>query len=107
MVEIFDEAAKNLNFTWSTEISNNWGDIPKSGIIDPNGVFGKVAFREHPFTLSIWLYRIGRLEVVDFAMLMKTRRAMYLIPSPPVVDSGFFTRPFRVGVSLKRGFSIR
>ena len=98
MVEVFDEAAKILNFTWSTEISNIWGDIPKSGPIDPNGVFGKVVFKDYPFSLSTWLYRIGRLEVVDFAILMKTRRAMYLVPSPPIVDSGFFFRPFKVGV---------
>ena len=96
MVEVFDEAAKILNFTWSTDISTIWGDAIDP--IDPNGVFGKVVFKDYPFSLSTWLYRIGRLEVVDFAILMKTRRAMYLVPSPPIVDSGFFFRPFKVGV---------
>ena len=34
---------------------------------------GKVALGEYDFTLSTWLYRSGRLEIVDFGMLMKTR----------------------------------
>ena len=95
MVDVFDEAAKILNFTWSTDISTIWGDATN---LDPNSVFGKVVFREYPFSLSTWLYRKGRVEVLDLAMIMKTRRAMYLVPSPPIVDSGFFLRPFRVGV---------
>ena len=31
LVDFMDQAAKNMNFTWNIEISDDWGMSPKSG----------------------------------------------------------------------------
>ena len=53
-----------------------------------------MAQKKYDFSLSNWSVRPERLAIAEIPIMLEDRYAMFLIPSTPELDPGFFARPF-------------
>ena len=56
---------------------------------------GDVVTGKYHLSLSSWNWIVERNSFLDFVPVIKDREILAVVPSPPEVDAGLFTRPFR------------
>ena len=75
-VDIMNTAAKFMNFTWSSEISSDWGMSPKSGPFNISGewggVMGNVILGNYDVSVNFWAMNLHRMELIDNVWLFKS-----------------------------------
>ena len=98
-VDIMNTAAKFMNFTWSSEISNDWGMSPKSGPFNISGewggVMGNVILGNYDVSVNYWIMALQRMELMDHVRLYKSDPIAILFKPVSVdMDWKFYYRPF-------------
>ena len=119
-VDLINEAAKAMNFTWMSDISDDWGLKPKAiemqkgnnsndkincfGTSNSSlqcqwgGIMGNVVLGNYHLSLSDWRYFYDRYHILDLAILFKNSpMAIIMIPatqSTATNEMTFLLRPF-------------
>ena len=98
-VDIMDNAAKIMNFTWTSDISNDWGMFPKSGPFNISGkwegVMGNVVLGNYDVSVNYWEMKLERINIVDHVRLIKSDpKAILMKPVSVDLDLKFYSRPF-------------
>ena len=115
-VDLINEAAKAMNFTWMSDISNDWGLKPKAIELGNNeyeevncfgtsnsssqcrwgGIMGNIVLGNYHLSLSDWRYFYDRYHILDLAVLFKNSpMAIIMIPDTTATsDMAFLLRPF-------------
>ena len=97
LVDFMDAASKMMNFSWSADISENWGMKPKrgpNGTFEYDGIMGDIVSEMYPLSVSAWAITLERAKFVDFsAIIFGDSIALFVIPALPHSDFGFFIKP--------------
>ena len=96
---VADAAAKELNFTWDTQVVDNWGSTPISGPYNLSGewggALGNVVLGNYPMCLAHWVLTAPRWDLLEFVISATETGVLAVTPRLPEVDLGLFIRPFR------------
>ena len=99
LVDFMNIMAEKFNFSYESvkEPNGDWGTVPKSGPLNLSGewggVMGNVVNGRFDMSMSPWLMGIERHELLQFALVIKSRPILVWEPRYPEVDFGLFIRP--------------
>lgn len=98
---LMDLLARDSNFTWFSDESDSWGNVPMDGknMTDPeakfDGAMGAVVRDEYDTALSVWQWNSDRDHFADFTASFYPRETRAVLNSKrPPVDVTLFLRPF-------------